>query len=72
MLQMIGEIADEIEMNVYVVGGFVRDLFLDKSNDDIGMNLLAGKIWKNIHRTFLIFSEFFCFLENFGGKIILI
>ena len=34
-LQQIGEAADEIGAGAYVVGGFVRDLFLYRSDEDI-------------------------------------
>ncbi|MGQ9922201.1 MAG: CBS domain-containing protein, partial [Desulfobacca sp.] len=35
MLQQIGQVADELGYNAYVVGGFVRDLFLRHENLDI-------------------------------------
>jgi tRNA nucleotidyltransferase (CCA-adding enzyme) len=35
LLQSIGEVADEIGYPAYVVGGFVRDLFLYRTNEDI-------------------------------------
>ena len=34
-LQQIGEVADEIGSGAYVVGGFVRDLFLYRSDEDL-------------------------------------
>jgi tRNA nucleotidyltransferase (CCA-adding enzyme) len=34
-LQQIGKVADEIGCGAYVVGGFVRDLFLYRSDEDI-------------------------------------
>ncbi len=34
-LKTIGEVADEIGYSAYVVGGFVRDLFLYRPNEDI-------------------------------------
>lgn len=34
-LKMIGQVADELGYTAYVVGGFVRDLFLYRSNEDI-------------------------------------
>ncbi len=37
LLKKAGETADELSMNVYVVGGFVRDLLLRKPNFDIDM-----------------------------------
>jgi len=35
MLKHIGEIADEIGYGAYIVGGFVRDLFLYRSDEDL-------------------------------------
>ena len=35
MLQVIGEKADELGCGAYVVGGFVRDLFLYRNNEDL-------------------------------------
>jgi len=35
VLKRIGEVADEIEYGAYVVGGFVRDLFLYRTDEDI-------------------------------------
>ena len=35
ILKTIGEVADEIGYRAYVVGGFVRDLFLYRANEDI-------------------------------------
>ena len=35
LLKMIGAAADEIGYSAYVVGGFVRDLFLYRANEDI-------------------------------------
>jgi tRNA nucleotidyltransferase (CCA-adding enzyme) len=35
LLKTIGKTADEMGVNAYVVGGFVRDLFLFRSNEDI-------------------------------------
>ncbi|MBF0224175.1 MAG: CBS domain-containing protein [Desulfobacterales bacterium] len=35
ILLTIGQIAKDIGYNVYVVGGFVRDLFLNRGNEDI-------------------------------------
>ncbi len=35
LLQSMGEIAQELGCNAYVVGGFVRDLFLYRSNEDV-------------------------------------
>lgn len=35
IFRRIGEIADEMGREVYVVGGYVRDIFLDRTSDDI-------------------------------------
>lgn len=35
LLKRIGQLGDEIKYNTYVVGGFVRDLILDRENLDI-------------------------------------
>ena len=35
LLKKIGETADQMSINAYVVGGFVRDLFLYRPNEDI-------------------------------------
>jgi tRNA nucleotidyltransferase (CCA-adding enzyme) len=35
ILKSIGKIADELELNAYVVGGFVRDLLMNHENFDI-------------------------------------
>ncbi len=35
ILRQIGEVADQLEYGAYVVGGFVRDLFLYRSDEDI-------------------------------------
>jgi tRNA nucleotidyltransferase (CCA-adding enzyme) len=34
-LRQVGQIADQLSFHAYVVGGFVRDLFLYRSNEDI-------------------------------------
>ena len=34
-LEQIGEVADEIDCEAFVVGGFVRDLFLYRKNEDL-------------------------------------
>jgi tRNA nucleotidyltransferase (CCA-adding enzyme) len=52
-LQQIGEVADEIGAGAYVVGGFVRDLFLYRSDEDIdivieGDGIAFAKKYANI------------------------
>ena len=35
MFQAIGEVADELGLHCYAVGGYVRDLFLERPSKDI-------------------------------------
>jgi tRNA nucleotidyltransferase (CCA-adding enzyme) len=35
LLTQFGQVADELNLNVFVVGGFVRDLLMNKQNLDI-------------------------------------
>ncbi len=35
ILRTVGETADEMHLNAYVIGGFVRDLFLYRNNEDV-------------------------------------
>ncbi len=35
ILKTVGETADEMHLNAYVIGGFVRDLFLYRNNEDV-------------------------------------
>eukprot|EP01125_Pyxidicula_operculata_P009830 TRINITY_DN3234_c0_g1_i2.p1 TRINITY_DN3234_c0_g1~~TRINITY_DN3234_c0_g1_i2.p1 ORF type:complete len:759 (-),score=88.28 TRINITY_DN3234_c0_g1_i2:485-2761(-) len=37
LLVSIGQLADKMDCNVYVVGGFVRDLIMNKENDDVDL-----------------------------------
>lgn len=54
---IIGEVADSLGLEVYVVGGFVRDIFLDRPSADIdfvtvGSGIeLARKVAKRLGRT---------------------
>ncbi len=55
MLREIGQVADELDYPAYVVGGFVRDLFLYRSNEDIdivieGDGIAFAKRFASIHR----------------------
>jgi len=43
ILQQAGEVADEMGVNVYVVGGFVRDLLLRMENLDIDLVVEGGE-----------------------------
>ena len=42
LLKEIGHVADDIKYECYVVGGFVRDLLLERDNDDIDV-VVVGK-----------------------------
>jgi tRNA nucleotidyltransferase/poly(A) polymerase len=42
ILEEIGHVADSLRYNCYVVGGFVRDLLLNRDNDDIDV-VVVGK-----------------------------
>ncbi len=44
-LSAASELADEIGVDVYVVGGFIRDLILDRKNEDIDF-LIVGDVMK--------------------------
>jgi tRNA nucleotidyltransferase/poly(A) polymerase len=58
IFQLIGETADELQQECYVIGGYVRDLFLERPSKDIdvvtvgnGINLakaFAKKLGKQI------------------------
>ena len=41
VLQTIGEIADEMNIQVRAIGGFVRDLILKRKNEDIDIVCLG-------------------------------
>ena len=67
IFHLIGETADDLNMECYVVGGYVRDLFLERPSKDIdvvtvgsGIKLaraLAEKLGKGAH---------LCVFSNFG------
>ena len=61
------KIAQELNLVVYAVGGFVRDLFLDKEGTDIDFVVvgdalkLAAEFKKKYKTSLLIyFSQYFC------------
>ena len=41
IFHQIGEVADHLGMECYVVGGFVRDLFLERPSKDIDCLVVA-------------------------------
>lgn len=44
IFHLISQIADELEMECYVVGGYVRDLFLNRPSDDIDVVVVGSGI----------------------------
>ena len=44
VLQMVGETADQLGLECYVVGGWVRDLFLHRPSDDIDVVVVGSGI----------------------------
>lgn len=44
ILRKIGEVSDMLQLEAYVVGGFVRDLFLDRSSKDIDIVCIGDGI----------------------------
>jgi poly(A) polymerase len=45
LLSRASELADELDVDVYIVGGFIRDLILDRKNEDIDF-LIVGDVIK--------------------------
>lgn len=66
IFHLIGEVADEMNQEAYVVGGYVRDIFLNRKSKDIdfvtigsGISLaeqVAKKLGKNVHLS--VFATF--------------
>lgn len=44
IFHMIGDIADELQMECYVVGGYVRDIFLERPSNDIDVVVVGSGI----------------------------
>lgn len=70
MLKEIGHVADNLKYECYVVGGFVRDLLLNRDNDDIdvvvvGKGVEMAKTYVKYLRSFGIKAKYSLF-ENFG------
>lgn len=70
ILKEIGQVADSLKYECYVVGGFVRDLLLNKDNDDIdvvvvGKGVEMAKTYVNYLRNKGIKAKYSLF-ENFG------
>lgn len=58
IFRIVGEVADELGCETYVVGGFVRDLFLKRGGQDIDFVCVGSgvKLAKSVH-------------EKLGGKL---
>jgi len=44
IFHMIGQVADELDMECYVVGGYVRDIFLQRPSNDIDVVVVGSGI----------------------------
>ena len=44
IFHLIGDTADELGMECYVVGGYVRDIFLERPSDDIDVVVVGSGI----------------------------
>ena len=44
MFHLIGDVADEMGVECYVVGGFVRDIFLERPSNDIDVVVVGSGI----------------------------
>ena len=58
LLQKIGKAADEFNVNAYMIGGIVRDLILERENDDIDVVIEGDGI---------AFAKFL--VEKYGGEV---
>ena len=55
IFHLIGEAADELHLDCYVVGGYVRDIFLERPSNDIdvvvvgsGLNVATNNNYVNV------------------------
>ena len=44
IFRKIGQVADEMNVECYVVGGYVRDIFLERPSDDIDVVVVGSGI----------------------------
>ncbi len=70
ILEQIGQVADSLKYECYVVGGFVRDRLLNRDNDDIdvvvvGKGTVMAKAYVDYLRNKGIKAKYSLF-ENFG------
>ena len=47
MFQLIGQVADELGMECYVIGGYVRDLLMNRPSKDIDVVVTQGGVAVN-------------------------
>lgn len=72
LLEKIGEIADENNFEVYVVGGYVRDIILNKECKDIDILVIgsgiefATLVAKNFKKEIVVYEKFGTALVNFN------
>jgi tRNA nucleotidyltransferase/poly(A) polymerase len=72
LLEKIGEIADENNFEVYVVGGYIRDIILNKECKDIDILVIgsgiefATLVAKNFKKEIVVYEKFGTALVNFN------
>lgn len=71
ILQDIGRVADSLNYECYVVGGYVRDLFLNRYNDDIdvvvvGKGVVMAQAFYDFLKSTKLFRPKMSVFENFG------
>ena len=70
LLKEIGHVADDLKYECYVVGGFVRDLLLNRDNDDIDVVVVGKGV--EMAKTYVKYlrgwgrNVKYSFFENFG------
>ena len=70
LLKEIGHVADDLKYECYVVGGFVRDLLLNRDNDDIDIVVVGKGV--EMAKTYVKYlrgwgrNVKYSFFENFG------
>lgn len=73
IFKLISETADELNLKTYVIGGFVRDLLLDKPSKDIDIVclgngiLLANSVAQKINSQTTVFKNFGTAMLKYDG-----
>ena len=70
ILKIIGEIGDECNIKLYAIGGFVRDLILDRENYDIDILCLENSIFIANKVAEKINANDFAIYKNFGTAMV--